>query len=48
MAEHGEKDKELSDQLQKYQHEIDRLLHILKEMEHEKHNKDKQIRETQE
>ena len=37
-----------ADQLQKYQHEIDRLLEILKAMENEKHNKDKQIRELQE
>jgi len=36
------------EQLQNYQKEIDRLLEILKEMENEKHNKDKQIRELQE
>lgn len=39
---------EQSDQLQKYQREIDRLLDILKEMELEKHNKDEQIRELHE
>ena len=36
------------EQLQSYQREIDRLLEILKEMENEKHNKDKQIRDIQE
>ena len=39
---------EQGEQLQSYQREIDRLLEILKEMENEKHNKDKQICDIQE